>query len=349
MVKSGIYAYVSENGSRQISVLHMSPATGELTKIQDISVTGKVMPMAISPDRRFLFAALRSEPYSIANFAIDAENGMLTCLGYAPAGESPVYICTDHTGRFLLGACNPPIDHSRRTGIVTVSAISRHGCVQAPHQTIRTPPKTHAILPDPSNRFVFASSCEGDVIVRYAFDAATGLMNPDALSPTPVLRKSGPRHFVFHPNNRFMYLINEYDASICTFSYDVRNGVLYEIQTSSALLPNYNDKEHNGRAADLHFTPDGKWLYASVRNSLSLAVFRVDAMTGLLTSAGHFPTVNEPRSFNIDPFGRYLVAAGVLSNTLASYKIDSETGALTKLADYPTGEGPNWVEFVRLP
>jgi 6-phosphogluconolactonase len=349
MVKSGIYVYVSENGSRQISVLHMSPATGELTKIQDISVAGKVMPLAVSPDRRFLFAGLRSEPYSIASFAIDAENGMLIFLGYAPAHDSPVYIGTDHTGRFLLCACNPP-DRSRRTGFVTVSAISRHGFVQTPHQIIRTPPKTHATLPDPSNRFVFASSCNGDVIVRYAFDAATGLMNPDALPPTPVLCKSGPRHFVFHPNNRFMYVINEYDSSLCAFSYDARNGVLSEIQSASILPPNFDNKENGGRgAADLHFTPDGKWLYASERNSLNLAVFRVDAMTGLLTSAGHFPTVNEPRSFNIDPFGRYLIVAGLLCKTLASYKIDSETGALTKLADYTTGEGPNWVEFVRLP
>ena len=57
----------------------------------------------------------------------------------------------------------------------------------------------------------------------------------------------------------------------------------------------------------------------------------------------------EPRGFNIDPFGRYLLAAGLHTNSLTSYRIDSETGALAKLADYPTGEGPNWIEFVRLP
>jgi 6-phosphogluconolactonase len=306
------------------------------------------MPMAVSPDRRFLYAALRSEPYSIANFAIDAESGLLTFLGYAPAGESPVYICTDHTGRFLLAACNPP-DKARRTGIVTVSAIGRHGFVQAPHQMMRTPPKAHAVLPAPSNRFVFASSCDGDVIVRYAFDAATGLINPDPLPPTPVLRKSGPRHFVFHPNNRFLYVLNEYDASICTFGYDARSGVLCEIQTSCALPPNPDNREVNARAADIHFTPDGRWLYASDRCSLNLSAFRVDALTGLLSPAGRFPTVDEPRSFGIDPFGRFLVAAGVLSKTLALYRIDSETGSLTRLADYETGEGPNWVEIVRLP
>lgn len=347
MAESGFYVYVSQEGGRQISILRMSPATGELSKLQDISVTGKVMPMAVSPDRRFLFAALRTEPYSIASFAIDGENGSLTPLGNAPAAESAAYICTDRTGRFLLGAYNPP-NRSRSTGLVSVSVISQQGYVQAPHQVIRTPPKAHAILPDPSNGFVFASSCNGDVVVRYPFDAATGLLNPDALSPVLVTPKSGPRHFVFHPSNRFMYLLNEYDASICTFSYDVRNGALSEIQISSALPPDF-DKERNARAADLHFTPNGKWLYVSVRASLTLAVFKVDAVTGLLTPAGHFPAIKEPRGFNIDPFGRYLLAAGLLANSLVSYRIDSETGALTKLAEFPTGDGPNWIEFVRLP
>jgi hypothetical protein len=70
-------------------------------------VTGKVMPMAVSPDRRFLFAALRTEPYSIASFAIDGANGMLTHLGNAPAPNSAPYISTDRTGRFLFGAYNP--------------------------------------------------------------------------------------------------------------------------------------------------------------------------------------------------------------------------------------------------
>jgi 6-phosphogluconolactonase len=348
MTVGGIYVYLSEHGSRQIAVLRISPETGALERIQDVPVTGKVMPMAVSPDRRFLFAALRSEPYAIASFAIDAINGTLTHLAYTPAPESAVYLCTDATGRFLLGACNPP-DRVRRTGSIFVSAISPHGCVQVAHQVIRTPPKTHAILPDPTNRFVFASSCDADLMVRYAFDALTGTLDPDALPPVLVLPKSGPRHFLFHPNNRFMYLMNEYDASVCTYRYDARNGSLQEIQISSALPPGFVDKGRGGRGADLHFTPDGKWLYASVRDSLTLAVFRVDAMTGLLNNEGHFPTLNEPRGFNIDPFGRYLLAAGLHSSSLACYKIDAQTGALGKPVDYATGQGPNWVEIVRLP
>jgi 6-phosphogluconolactonase len=344
---SETYVYVSECESQQISVLRMSAETGKLTKIQTVTVGGRVMPMAISPDRRFLFAALRNEPYAIASFAIDAVDGTLTSLGLTPAPESTVYICTDHTGRFLLGACNPP-DHARRTGLVTINAIGPQGCVQIPPTVMRTPPKLHSIVPDPSNRFVFAPSCDTDTILRFAFDPSRGELSSDGLTPVVVFPKSGPRHLRFHPNGRFLYLMNEYDASVCVYRYDVRSGALYELQIIGALPPDYTGGK-GGRGADLHFTPDGKWLYVSVRDSLSIGAFGVDPVTGLLVSVGHFPTVDEPRGFNIDPFGRYLIVAGLYSKSLAQYEINSESGALKRFADFPMDEGPNWVEFARLP
>lgn len=347
MPESAMYVYVSQQGANQISVFRMSPASGELNKIQDIAVSGKAMPMAVSPDRRFLFVALRTEPYSIASFAIDGASGTLTHLGNAPAVESSPYIYVDRTGRFLLAAYNPEAAAAgRRTGWISVSAIGPHGNVFAPHQVIRTPPKTHAIQLDPSNRFAIVPSCDGDCMVRFAFDAATGLFDPTPLAPTLVQPKAGPRHFVFHPNNRFMYLLNEYDGSLYTFSYDMRSGVLGELQVSSTLPSNF--EKDVARTADLHFTPDGKWLYTSIRNVPMLVAFKVDAASGLVTPVGHFPAAKEPRGFRIDPFGRYLLAAGLQANTVTAFRIDAESGALEKLAEYPTGAGPNWVEIVRL-
>ncbi len=354
MNESGIYLYVSEDGSQRISVLRMTPDSGELTQIHEVPVTGKVMPMAVSPNRRFLYAALRSKPYSIANFSIDGLTGMLTHLGYTPVSDSMVNVTTDRTGRFFFGAINPPDEssqsdryHARRTGQISLSAIGDSGFIQSPYELFRVPPKLHAVSPDPSNRFIFGTCCDADIIVRYTFDATTGLMNPDPLPPVMTKRKAGPRHFKFHPNNRFMYLVNEYDATVYTFKYDVRNGSLSELQIVSALPPEF--QEPIGRAADLHFTPDGKWLYVSVRNSLSIAAFSVDASTGLLTLLGHFPTAKEPRSFCIDPFGRFLIAVAKNSNILVSFRINPETGALTKFGEFPTGKGPNWIECVRLP
>jgi 6-phosphogluconolactonase len=99
-------------------------------------------------------------------------------------------------------------------------------------------------------------------------------------------------------------------------------------------------------AADIHLTPDGKFLYVSERTTSTLAAFSVDPKTGMLTSIDSYPTEKQPRSFNIDPSGRYLLSVGQLSNSMTSYAIDKATGKLTKLREYPVGKNPNWVEIV---
>ena len=356
MAESGICLYVSHHGSNEISVWRMSSETGELTPVQTVPTEVKVMPLAVSPDRRFLYAGLRKKPWTIASYAIDGQSGKLTHLTNTPAFESAVYLCTDQTGRYLITA-NNSTNYDKRTGIFSINAIGDRGCVQSPYEMFRTPVKLHCVRPDPTNRFLFGASCDGDMIVRYAFDAVTGIVNPDPLPPVMVLRRTGPRHIMFHPNNRFMYMIGEYSASIYAFRYDARNGSLSEIQIAEGTPPGFEPvaRGDGGRlgisssGADLHFTPDGRRLYTSARASSTIAAFRVDPVTGLLTCEGHFPMPKEPRGFNIDPTGRYLFAAGEISKNLVSFRIDSETGSLTRIREYAVGEGPNWLEFVTLP
>jgi len=345
MADSKIFAYVSHAASRNILVFRLDPESGEATRMQEVPIAGKVMPLAVSPDRRFLYAALRSQPYSIASFTIDGLSGRLTHLGSAPLPPM-TYISTDRSGRFLFGASIPENTAKPMASVISVSAIGVHGFVQPPHQIIRTDPMMHAILPDPSNRYVLATSCDGDLILRQIFDAATGLFSSNALPPVRVKPGAGPRHFVFHPNNRFLYLLNETDASIYAFGYDAAGGALTELQIVSALPPDFSGKPY---AADVRLTPDGRFLYASERNSNTLAAFRVDRASGRLAGIGNFPTAQQPRSIGIDPNGRYLLVAERRSNSITSYAIDRETGNLSKLKNYPTGNEPSWIEIVGLP
>src|SRR5262249_28085069 len=98
-------------------------------------------------------------------------------------------------------------------------------------------------------------------------------------------------------------------------------------------------------AADLHLTPDGKFLYASERTSSTLAAFAVDAQTGKLAYLSSVPTERQPRGFAIDPKGKFLVASGEKSETLSVYAIEA-SGALRPAHKAPTGKGSNWVEIV---
>ena len=153
MAESGMYVYVSHQGGNQISVLRMSPATGELNKVQDVSVTGKAMPMAVSPDRRFLFVgaahrAVLDRELRDRRRERDADPPRERARGR----ERALHLHRSH-GQVPARRLQPGGGAARRTGWISVSAIGPHGYVQAPHQVIRTPPKTHSILPDPVQSF----------------------------------------------------------------------------------------------------------------------------------------------------------------------------------------------------
>ena len=192
-------------------MFRISNSTGSLTHVKDIRLDGKSVLMAVSPDRRFLYVSLRNDPYSITSLAIDARDGTLSLLGKCAAADSTVYKAVDRGGRFLLSACNPA-NSARKSGLLTINVIGPQRVVQSPGIRIRTPPKLHSVIPDPTNRYLFAVSCDGDYIMRFAFNVSLGEASSDRLTPVVLLPKSGPRHMRFHPNGKLFNVVNEYDG-----------------------------------------------------------------------------------------------------------------------------------------
>ena len=141
-------------------------------------------------------------------------------------------------------------------------------------------------------------------------------------------------------------MLGERDGSISVLDYEASTGQLREKQCVTALPPGF---QGTPAAADLHITPDGRFLYGSERTSSTLTGFTVDPTHGTLSTIGSVPTETQLRGFNIDPAGGYLLAVGQLSHALSSYHINASTGQLTKLKAYAMGKNPNWVECVDLP
>jgi 6-phosphogluconolactonase len=304
------------------------------TKIPGGKTPATSMALALSPDRTRLYAAVRNPPYPTASFAI-APDGDLTLRGTANLPAQMAYIATDHTGRHLLGA-------SYHASLIASAAIDADGIVQAPAtQSFDTPPKAHSILPSPDNRFVLAASLGGDAILRYRFDPATGLLDP--IRPMPAQPNAGPRHLRFSPDGRFLYLINELGGSINAYAYDAVTADLELLQTLS-LLP--DGVSPPVAAADIHLTPDGRFLYGSERTTNMLLGFHVNRATGTLAHIGAIPSEPGPRGFAIDPEGRFLLCAGQTSNRIGVYGIDPVTGSLTAIGGCDVGANPNWIEFL---
>lgn len=330
--------YVSNAESGDITVLRLDPRQATLTPVQQVAVGGEVMPLALSPDRRRLYAARRSEPREVLSFAIDARTGTLQAIGAAALPHSMAYIAPDRAGRFLFSA-------SYGGDQIAVNPIGADGIALATQQVLATGRHAHAIQADPSNRFVFASTLGAGVVVQLRFDAATGQLRPNSPPIFSPHAAASPRHFVFSADARFVYLLNELDGAIDVLAFDAASGTLRTLQTVSALPPGFSGEPW---ASDLHLTPDGRFLYCSERRSNTLCAFRVDAATGGLALIGHTATETQPRGFNITPDGHFLIAAGQRSHRLTLYAIDTHTGSLKALCECRAGQGPNWVESIVL-
>jgi 6-phosphogluconolactonase len=352
--QAATFVYVSNAEDGDISTFTLKP-DGELQAGARVPAASIVMPMAVSPDRRFLYAASRSKPFSVHVYAIDSATGGLKPLGTSPLAESFPYISLDRTGRFLFGA-------SYSAALVSVNAVGADGRVGAdPVQVIPVGRNAHSILVDATNKFVYVPTLGTDQIFQLTFDATTGRLASNTPAVVQLKPGVGPRHFAISRDNKFVYVLSELLATVTTLSLDARTGALTEVGSMAGLPPDSKlnagaprgavgapprNLDNDVWAADLHMTPDEKLLYISERTSSSLSGFRVDGSTGKLTWVGNTPTEKQPRGFAIDPNGKFLIASGEKSSTISVYAIDAGTGALRMLKQYPVGKGANWIEIV---
>jgi 6-phosphogluconolactonase len=352
------FVYVSNAEDGDIGMYTLQP-DGSLQSGSRFKAEKLVMPMAVSPDKRFLVAAVRSKPYQAYSYSIDPGSGALKLVGTGPLAESFPYISLDRGARFLFGA-------SYGANLVSVNSVGVDGRVGDPLQVIPTARNAHSIRIDNTNRFVFAPHLGTDQVFQFLFDEKSGRLIANTPPILQLKQGTGPRHLIASGDNRFVYVLNELTGTVTTLSLDANTGVLKELDSASVLSPDSKlvpgmprgavgtpganqaprNTDNDIWAADLHLTPNGRFLYASERTTSTLGALRVDGTSGKLTYLGSTPTEKQPRGFAIDPIGRFVVVAGEKSDTLSSYAIDAENGALKLIGRYPTGKGANWVEIL---
>jgi 6-phosphogluconolactonase len=327
------YVYVSAGGDNRILLYDLNTDTGELTEKGNFVAEGGPGPLTLHPDGKHLYAALRTTK-SVATYELNPTDGALKQLAITPVVNNPVYLAIDHRGQFLLMASynGDQAATYRLNEDLTVSSN--------PSTIIATGKNPHSILIDPSNQFVYIPNCGSDQVQQYHFDPKTGALNPLRLPAVSTPAKDGPRHFIFYPGKPWAFVVNEKGSTVTSYEYSPEHGSLKALERLTTLPADYTGKN---ASADIHLTPDGKFLYASNRGHDSLAAFSVDQTNGKLKPMGQTATEKTPRAFEIDPGGDFLVAAGQNSNQLVVYRIDRKTGSLKPLKVYPTGKSPAWV------
>src|SRR5262249_1989857 len=216
-------------------------------------------------------------------------------------------ISLDRGGRFLLGA-------SYGANLVSVNSVGLDGRVGDPLQVIPTARNAHSIRIDNTNRFVFAPHLGTDQVFQFLFDEKSGRLMANTPPILQLKQGTGPRHLIVSADNRFVYLLNELTGTVTTLSLDSNTGVLKELDSVSVLPPDTKlvpgmprgavgtpganqaprNTDNDIWAADLHLTPNGRFLYASERTPSTLGAFRVDGTSGKLSYLASTPPSRQP-------------------------------------------------------
>lgn len=335
--------------SEGIYVFSFDTKTGIATKTGSV-YSSNPSYITVSPDKKFLFAVNEDDPGYVSSFSFNKSTGALTLVNKQPSnGAHPCYITIDKSGKWILTG-------NYSGGNFSLIPVNKKGELGTPKQTIehegssvdearQEKPHVHATVLSPDNKFLFVPDLGIDKLMIYAFDGKKGTLKP-AQAPYEMTEPgSGPRHFDFHPNGKYAYLMEELSGSISVYAYD-KNGRLSLLQNHSALPHDYLGPIGS---ADIHVSPDGKFLYSSNRGeSNTIAVFAIKK-DGKIWPVSHQATMGKkPRNFNFDPSGNFLLVANQDSNEIVVFKRDKESGLLSdtgRRISVPSPVCIKWVSY----
>lgn len=351
---AGQSVYLSAGGF--VTVFRIDSKSGQLTPVHSVELKG-AGPIGVSPDRKHLYVnsqiaaeeGKKPQP-AIATFAI-AENGKIKLLSHEASVMSAGYLNADSTGRFVAG-------NSYGNGTAALWKLDDDGVYRgsAP-QIVSLEKRAHSTIFSPNNRYLLVPATEPNKVFQLRFDAAAGKLSPNdpphADAPQGDDEARQPRHLVFHPTLPMVYTTNERELpGVGVWQWDRDAGQLKTVQNLVTYPEGFDGVI---TTADLHFTPDGKFLYVSNRDITdrkarngndAIVGFRCDPQSGHLTYISHTPCEHVPRSFDVDASGNFVYVAGQGDDKLGVYRIDPDSGKLSKVASFEVGARPSWVTCV---
>jgi 6-phosphogluconolactonase len=331
--------FVSSFASGEQGAIHafaLDSKAGVLKPLNRTSGVENPFFLSVSPDQKFLYSIFAPtfggpESEQVAAFRLEGRSGKLSPLNrQSSKGTASCFLEVDSTGKSLLVA-------NYSSGSVASYGLKPDGSLSEPvsfvqhsgssvNSSRQKEPHAHCFVISPNNQFAYAADLGIDQIVCYKLDSATATLSP---ARQPFVRTppgTGPRHLTFHPNGKFIYVINELLNSVTLFDFLPESGMLIERQTISTLPADFEGVSH---CADLKITPNGRFLYGTNRGHDSLAAYRI-ADDGQLSLIEIIPSLGKgPQNLAITADGLLLLCANMPGNNVAAFRINAEHGKLT--------------------
>ena len=325
-------------GSEGIYVYKFNTETGENSFVSSVKTSNPSF-LAVAPGHKYVYAVNENADSTrftvtghVAAFAFDKTTGQLNFINRQESGgKHPCYVAVDKTGKWVFAG-------NYSSGSLSLLPARSNGALDSAIQVIQhegssvvadrqEAPHVHATFLHPNNKTLYVPDLGLDRVMIYDFDAKKGKLK-EAGQPFVITEPgAGPRHIDVHPNGKYAYLMEELNGSISAYRV-TKEGHLELIQNVSGLPPDFNGTVGS---ADIHVSPDGKFLYCSNRGeSNSLGILSINPSNGMLVWVDHQSTLgNTPRNFNLDPSGNFLLVANQNSDQVVIFKRDKQTGLLT--------------------
>ncbi|ADV33737.1 6-phosphogluconolactonase [Candidatus Blochmanniella vafra str. BVAF] len=332
--------YVASPESQQIYVWKLDEFKELLELMQIVSTCGQAQPMAINPTQRFLYVGIRPN-FSIYTYCINRE-GLLNKIKIVNIASSPTHITMNAQSTFLYYA-------SYNYNAISVIALDDSGMPNDNNsivQTIENLLGCHSVNIDRTERLLWVPCLKENVVRLFNINKHNGKLIPYHLNYIKTKIDSGPRHMIFHRSADYAYVINEFNGTINVLSYNIKEKYLCIIQTINILPITYGVNINKLWAADIHITPDSRWVYCSDRLTNTISYFEILSDTKKLRFIGYKHTEKQPRGFAIDKTGNFLIVAGQKSHCISLYRINLKNGKLNFLSRYQSGKGPMWINIV---
>ena len=339
-------------GATGIYHLEFDDETGKLSDpTLAAEIRGPGFLTATDDGKRLYSVGNVDDESSVASFDI-GKGGKLEFINAQPIGDGgAAHLSLDRRGRALLTAqygagsvAAFPID--AKGAIEPRSALIKHDGGSKIDGRRQTRPHPHWAGTSPDNQFAFIPDLGLDQVVVYRLTENPVGLEPHTTGQVPA--GAGPRHMKFHPNGKFIYVLNELALSLSVFAYDAATGKMSLLATVPTLDDATKAGEAFNAASEIRVHPSGKFLYTANRGHDTISVFSVSPDGSTVKRVEVEPIRGAwPRNFNLDLTGRWLLAAGSHSNTVAVFRVDEETGKLMYDRQIVNVPSPMCVLFTR--